>query len=142
MVTLLYDGNDNSMYNGKSGEDEFSMYKLGDEYISCSAGACFRLPDGNAGTATISEDQYSFSDEDLISYRNNAEYQGTAQCGDQTCDKWYVASDDFTGTFYVDPEKKIQKVEGQSDERTWMVEFDYKPVTITRPENVQDSPLI
>lgn len=142
VTKLLYDGKGNSMFDGVSGSDKFAMYKFGNEYISCSGGGCFKLPDGNASQATANIEQYSFNEEKIRSYKDAAKHQGTEQCGDHICDKWFANTGDFTGTFYVDKDQKIRKVVGESDGRQWTVEFDYKPVTIERPANVQDFPML
>lgn len=141
-ATLRYDGKGNSSYSSDYGDGAFTMYMFGDEYISCYGETCFRLPDSN-GDGNASEATQTYSEEDVNTFRNAATLkQASVKCGDETCSVWDVKTKTFEGTFYLDSKQRMKKVEGAKDGTTWTMEYTYKPVTITRPANVTDSPMI
>lgn len=139
---MLYDGAGNSSYSADYGEGQFTMYRFGTEHISCyNSAGCFRLPDTD-GDGNASEVKYDYSQDEINDFSKNATYHGTAACGDENCSVWEVASDGFSGTFYIDSNKRIKKVESDRDGISWTIVFTYKSVTIERPANVIDSPLL
>ncbi len=139
-ATLQYDGQGNSSYSSDYGSGPVKMYMFGDEYISCFGDTCMRLP--NSGSDSVANTKRSYSEAELNEFRNSATLkQSGVACGNETCNVWDVKTDGFTGVFYLDSQGRMQKVEGTAGSNTWIIEYTYKPVEITRPANVVSSPL-
>ncbi|TXG76809.1 hypothetical protein E6P97_02770 [Patescibacteria group bacterium] len=141
-ATLRYDGKGNSSYSSNYGDGPVAMYLFGDEHISCFGTTCMRLPDSN-GDGNVTNAKRTYSEADLNEFRNSATLKGEGvSCGDETCSVWDVKTEKFNGTFHLDSQGRMQKVEGEQDGNTWVIEYTYKPVEIERPTNVVDSPLM
>lgn len=138
-ANLEYDGKGNSRYSGTSGGTTFEAFMLGSRYVICSNGTCFEMSQANS-PVPVSEDQYSYSDDNLANFRRNATYKGKQDCPAGTCNAWDVKTTDFTGTIFVDDEDRISKVSSKSDKSAFDITYTYQPVTITPPANIQTLP--
>lgn len=140
---LRYDGKGNSAYTVDygGGDGEMTMYRFGSEHISCYANGCFRLPDTD-GDGNASEVKYDWNTDEVADFARSARYDGRADCGGDTCDKWNVSTDEFSGSFYLNDARQIKRVEGAQSGVSWRMDYRYEPVTIERPQNVIDSPLL
>lgn len=140
---LRYDGQGNSAYTVDygTGDGEMTMYRFGNEHISCYGNGCFRLPDTD-GDGNASDVKYDWNSDEVANFARSARYVGTADCGGETCNKWDVSNDEFSGSFYINSDRRIKRVEGRQGGVSWQMDYRYEPVTIERPENVIDSPLM
>lgn len=139
-ATIEFDGQDNSHYYGDFGTDQtFEVFSLNGRTIFCSENACFENP-SEATSSPVTSDQYEYSDEDLTAYRDGANYVGEQSCPAGTCDVWEVTREGYTGKFFVDSNGRISKAEWTGAEGNFSLEYAYKTIVITEPENVQTFP--
>ena len=136
--TLEYDGKGNSKFTGKMGNDTMTMYRFESENITCSNDQCFALPNS---TGTIDQSQYSYNEETFASYKTHAEYVGQTECPAGTCAQWKVTHDGQTANIFVASDNRVSRVSGERSGSTFSIDYNYQPVTITRPANVTAYPM-
>lgn len=135
-ATIEYDSKGNSHYVGTAPES-VEMYKIGSEYIICTNSGCI------ATTTTISptgNEQSTYSEEDVTSWKNSAVYKGKQDCPASSCDAWQVTQDNYTGTVFVASDGRVSRTVWKSHSTNMTIDLEYKDITITRPENVQTIP--
>ena len=132
--TLLSDGKGNTKFSGMADGKSFSIYSFGTEYITCTDSTCISI----SGSPSVSPSLYSYSETDNSALQANANYKGKQDCPAGTCDTWEVQRDGQTMQMFVSSDNKINKLSGTAaDGKTFAIVYDYKPVTIDRPTNVQ-----
>ncbi len=135
--TIQIDKNGNSKYTGTADNKEFASYQIDGDYISCTGGTCIQFS-GSSDQEAVSSDEYAYSEEDYQAFRESAEYKGRVSCGSESCELWEVPKNAFTTSFYINDAGMIKKLKGErADGTTYEITYEYKDVTITRPENVR-----
>ncbi len=128
--------------NGSS----FEFYNTPDSTINCSEGQCVKLP--SSGEASNTE-EYTFNQSDFDKFKETAEYEGEEDCPAGKCDVWLVADDDVAGNpsqsletkIYISKkDQRISQVVGMQNGEVTTIVYEFKDVTITLPENVQELP--
>jgi hypothetical protein len=135
---ISYNGEGDSLFEGTFKDDELKFYDVDGKFISCQNDTCFGLPDGENG---VDRSTYEYDEATINDYRNNASYEGKADCPAGTCDKWAVTDNDVDVMLYVASDGRISKAEGTSAGSEFTAVFSYVPVSITAPENVREFPL-
>lgn len=138
-ATVLHDAKGNSHLSGDVAEESFDLYSIDGRYIYCSNGDCIENPALSA-PGPIGESSYILENEDLEQYRESAVNIGTADCGSNTCQIWERSEDSYTGRLYVDDSGLVKKAEWSGDEGNFVINYEYKEVNITPPENILTSP--
>lgn len=135
-ATIEYDGKGNSHYIGTAPEPS-ETYQFGNEYIMCDDAHCMSIPTTNqpAGSG-----EATYSDADIESWNNTAVYKGKQDCPSGTCDTWQITKDGHTGTLFIASDGRISRSTWISSESSMTIDFEYKAITITRPENIQAMP--
>ena len=137
--TMAHDGKGNSMFSGDWGEGRFTFYTFGNETISCTEQrGCQRFPASSESTPAPETAEFMYDDAMMTAVRKDAKYLGNQPCGNESCRAWEVVKDDTRRVFYF-KDNRFKRIEITKDSKFFSdANFTYKPVTITRPENVTD----
>lgn len=138
-ATIQYDGNQNSYYVGTFQDEQFELYALEQRFITCSQGQCIESPVASSGIP-ISSDQYEYSEEDVNAYREGALFLGNQNCPAGTCKVWGIEREGYSGKLFVDSSGRISRAEWNGAEGSFSIDYEYRDVIITPPENVLTIP--
>lgn len=138
-ATILYDGQGNSKYTGETDGQTFESYITEDDYIVCNGGSCFKLPLGDEQSG-LSQDDFTYSDEDYDSFRDIAEFIGQESCPAGTCNVWQIVEGGATTKVFIAENGLVSKLTVDSPEGSFTYTYEYKDVTIDVPQNVQSLP--
>lgn len=135
------DADGNTKFSGEQDGETIEFYLTTDgKYIVCEAGECFSL---TGGDSPIAVSDFTATDEDIAKYKETASFKGEVDCLSGRCDSWeYQDEVGDLVTIYIDQDsKKVSEVRGTDEDGSKVViTYEYKDVTITLPENVQEIP--
>lgn len=138
--TMTKDAEDNFKLVSTAGGAESVFYYVDEQYVSCSAGRCVKVP--NSNNIDTSAKRYAYNDSEIEEFKKTAQYVGKADCSSGSCDKWTAERDGVTTTFLIDDRGRINQASGKDGDTVFKVDFTYKDVpTITLPANVTEIPI-
>jgi hypothetical protein len=138
--TMTKDAEDNFKLVTTAGGTNAEFYYVDEQYVSCNAGQCVKVP--NSNNIDSSSRQYAYSDSDIEEFRKTAQHVGKVDCSSGSCDKWTADRGGVSTTFLIDDKGRINQASGKDGDTVFQVDFTYKDVpTITLPSNVTEIPV-
>ena len=129
-------------YTLSSNGQESQFVYTKDFYYSCSSGTCYKFPISQSSSSGVDAKSYSYTQEQLASYKNSATSKGRQDCpGGGTCEVWSVGTTTASTTLYIDVNnQRIRQVESTIGGATSKITYEYKDVTIAIPANAKSLP--
>lgn len=135
------DGLGNSKFSGEADGSTYAAYSVDGIFYSCSSDKCIKMQTDQLSEGAISPSTYSLSDTDYENYKNNAIYKGKSACPAGTCETWEVTDlQGLKAVLFISSDNHISKVTGDTDEGKYEINFNYRDVKISAPENVTEIP--
>ena len=135
------DGKGNVYFKGALGGETVEYYILSDgTYIVCQGETCFKTPNSADGPSL---DDIAINESSINEIKSSATFSGIESCESGSCEVWTSNEDGTDAKVYIDRStKRVTKVSGTEAGDEFSITYDYKDVTITAPENVQELPSI
>lgn len=113
-----------------------TTYTIDGETILCSDGRCLSV--GPSSTSALPESQYSFDAAAAERFRQSSTYKGRQDCPAGSCEAWEVdMGNGDSGVFLMDKDGLLSRMTSKTSSGTFEINFQYKDVEISRPENTQ-----
>lgn len=141
-ATMEHDGQGSTRLEMTQAGRDFELTLTPDAVYSCESETCIRFDtDQASGAAFLDPSEYTYDDEEFDDFRDDANYLGQESCPAGTCDVWEIEDDETIARMYLDTStSRISQVTSDGPDSEITVVYDYRDVTITPPENVQELP--
>ncbi len=141
--TVEFDSNSKiSKYNAEIGGNKATIYFTENDYVFCQTeDNCIKYSSNNINGSSFDPNTISFGEKQIEELKTTSSYKGTANCAYGECDIWKINREGLESIFYIDTEtKRIAKFETQTPTGSAEVQYDFKEISLSLPENARTIP--
>lgn len=139
--TIQSDGKGKTSFSSTTDGQTTRVVYTSDTYYVCNGDTCYKYAIGASSPVSFNPSDYTYTKDQLSTYKNTAANKGRQSCPAGTCDVWSVTADGSTSSIFIDTKtNRISQVEGSTGGQTTKIVYSYQAVTIDVPANAQTLP--